>query len=154
MTLMPSLFSERSVTALVLLLIACGLYYSSLDASYADLGGAFDPTFFPRIILMIWGGLALITLMVEATDRTPTLPFKLVRVLALALLSFAYVLVMPEIGFFLTSVVYCALSLIILDVRRVVTIALFSLLMPGSLVLLFNHILTLPLPTSPFTHLF
>ena len=151
---MFSLVTERSVTALVLFLTACGLYYSSLNADYADLGGAFDPTFFPRIILMVWIGLSLATLILEVVVRTPSHSFKWVRTLGLSLISFAYVLSMQSTGFFLASVVFCVAASLLLGMRKYVTIALFSVLVPGSLVLLFNHILALPLPISPFTYLF
>lgn len=151
---MSSFISERSLTGLALLLTGGALYASSFDASYADLGGAFDPTFFPRIVLTIWLVLALATLVVEVMRKTPSKPFKLLRVSALALASFLYVLFLSEFGFFLTSIAFCLVVLFLLEMKRYLAMVLFSVLVPGSLVLLFNHILTLPLPTSPFTYLF
>ncbi|MEP0521344.1 MAG: tripartite tricarboxylate transporter TctB family protein [Hyphomicrobiales bacterium] len=151
---MPSFISERSLTGLALLLIGGALYASSFDASYADLGGAFDPTFFPRIILMIWLLLALATLIVEVMRKTPSKPFQALRVLGITIASFLYVLFLTDLGFFLTSVIFCLVILSLLSMRRYLVMVLFSVLVPGSLVVLFNHILTLPLPTSPFTYLF
>lgn len=151
---MSTFISERSLTGLALLLIGSALYASSFDASYADLGGAFDPTFFPRIVLSIWIALAFITLIVEAVRKSPSKPFKLMRVFLLSAASFLYVVFMSELGFFLTSMAFCLVTLPLLDMRRHLAILIFSVLVPGSLVLLFNHILTLPLPTSPFTYFF
>lgn len=151
---MSTFISERSLTGLALFLTGGALYISSLDASYADLGGAFDPTFFPRIVLTIWLLLALATLVLEVMRKTPSKPFKFLRVLALSAASFLYVLFLTKLGFLLTSILFCLVVLWLLDMRRYLAMVAFSVLVPGSLVILFNHILTLPLPTSPFTYLF
>ncbi len=58
--------NEGRMTSLVLLVIASGLLSWTYGQSYADLGGAFSPMFFPRIILWLWLGLALLHLLPEA----------------------------------------------------------------------------------------
>lgn len=71
----------------------------------------------------------------------------------LALLIPLYALGIMPAGFFLASVAFCAITLWLLGWSKPIPLLIFSVGLPGALVILFNHWLTLPLPTSPITHL-
>lgn len=150
----PLFVSERTLTSLVLLITGVALYVSSLDSRYADLGGAQDPNFFPHIILAFWIGLSAISLIAEILKPQPLKPVLVLRLASLCGLFLIYVLMIMQYGFLMCSVVFCFLVLLLLEVRRPITLIGFSIMLPGSLLLLFNHVLSLPLPTSPFSHLF
>jgi len=54
----------------------------------------------------------------------------------------------------LSAVPFSALALWIFNIRSPFIIAAYAVAVPGSIVVLFNHVLKLPLPTSPFTYFF
>ena len=141
---------QRSWLSLVLLILGCALYASTLGASYADLGGAFSPVFFPRIILVGWILLALLSLLADvlASESSGAVQWRTVIIVSIAM--YAYIELMPVAGFFVSSVVFSIVVLLATGQRRPLDIALFSLIVPGALVALFNHVLTMPLPVSPF----
>jgi hypothetical protein len=143
--------NERRVTSLVLLLIAAALLSQSYGQSYADLGSAFSPMFFPRIILWLWVGLAVLDLLSEARKRTETERPRLAQVVIIAVGTLVFLWSMTRLGFFLSAVPFTALVLITLNARRPPAVLAVSLGVPVALVALFNHALSLPLPTSPFT---
>ena len=148
--------NERSVTALVLLLTGVGLMVSTIGSKFAELGGAFSPHFMPRIVLGLWIALALLDLTVEVR-RAPMAERKaspMARVAILGVGFLAYALALVPMGFFFASAAFCGVALWSLGIRRPVPLLAFSAGLPAALVSLFNHLLTLPLPTSPFTHLF
>lgn len=148
------MLTEKSIGAVALLLIPVALLFSTIGLKFADLGGAFSPVFFPRIILWLWIGLAALNLISTLWFRTPAEARPLARVGLLALLLPIYALSIMPAGFFLASLVFCLLTLRLLGWARPSSLVAFSVGLPGALVILFNHWLTLPLPTSPITYLF
>ncbi|MEM1343896.1 MAG: tripartite tricarboxylate transporter TctB family protein [Pseudomonadota bacterium] len=143
--------SERALVALVLLLGGAGLAYTAYGSGgFADLGGAFSPMFFPRIVLAVWLALALVNLVLDLRQGAegPTLPPLRAGLIAVAVL--AYVQLLIPLGFFLASVAFAVVALPLLGVRNIPMIAALALAVPGALVALFNHTLAMPLPTSPF----
>ena len=143
------LFSERALIALILLLIASALTYSTFGLEFADLGGAFDPTFFPRIILIAWMALAALNLIVDLRAGTGWDGQGILHVAIMAVATVIYMVFLTTLGFFFSSVILSVLFLLLLGVRNPLPIAAVSLGVPGALVALFNHMLTLPLHTSP-----
>lgn len=143
--------NERRVTSLVLLLIGAGLLSNTYGQQYADLGGAFSPMFFPRIILWGWVALAAMDLASEIWNRKDTDRPRLLRVAIIALGTVAFLWSMTRLGYFLSAVPFTVLTLITLDIRRPLPLLAVAVGVPMALVALFNHVLTLPLPTSPFT---
>jgi hypothetical protein len=141
---------ERSLTALALLLAGLALLLSTRGTAFADLGGAFSPTFFPRLVLMAWVALAALSLIAELARPQPGRAARLGRTAVMAAGLAIYVWAIPLLGFFLASAAFCAFSLILLEVRAPLAVVALSLGLPGALVGLFNHVLTLPLPVSPF----
>jgi hypothetical protein len=147
-------FTEKSLGAVVLLLIPVALLLSTIGLKFADLGGAFSPVFFPRIILWLWIGLACLNMILTLWRRAPPEVRPLGRVGLLAILLPAYALAIMPAGFFLASLVFCLITLWLLGWTKPISLLAFSVGLPGALVVLFNHWLSLPLPTSPITYLF
>lgn len=150
MSIKLSGLAQRSWLSLVLLILGCALYASTLGASYADLGGAFSPVFFPRIILVGWIVLALLSLIADALSGKLSGGVQWLAVGIVSIAMYAYTELMPITGFFISSVVFSIVVLLATGQRKVPDIMLFSIIVPGALVVLFNHVLTMPLPVSPF----
>jgi hypothetical protein len=106
--------------------------------------------FFPQIILWLWVGLAALDLTAELVTRRETERPRILRVAIIAVGTLVFLWSMTRLGFFLSAVPFTALALITLDARRPVPLVAVSVGIPMALVALFNHVLTLPLPTSPF----
>jgi len=141
---------KRSGLSLLLLIAGCGFFVSTMGSSYADLGGAFSPVFFPRIILVAWIVLAFLSCVADTVGAHDEKSTRWLPVAIVSLALFAYIKFMPALGFFITSVAFCAIVLLATGQRRPLDVLIFSLAIPGMLVVLFNHLLTMPLPVSPF----
>jgi hypothetical protein len=146
---MSSLITERRVISVIILLLTVGLVVSTFGLQFADLGGAFSPMFFPRIILIILMGLAVLNV-VDVISTPSKTPIQLGPVLMIAAAFVAYVLVLVPLGYFISSVGVGIVILLALGVRNPLQIIAIPVVGAGSLVLLFNHVLKMPLPVSPF----
>lgn len=147
--------NERVLVQVGLLITAVGLYASTFGQNFSSSDVAQSPMFFPRVILVLWIGLSLIALVqsFRADERTtPIESWPRIGVVLVAALI--YTNAIGSEGFFLPSVVFALVCLLAFGVRNVVFLVLFAVLVPGALVLLFNHTLGMPLPTSRFTYLF
>lgn len=142
--------TERQVTSLVVFLIAVALLSQTFGQAYSGLG-AFSPMFFPQIILGFWVLVAAIDLVMQMRQRQGTERPRLLRVAAIAIATLAFLFAMTGLGFFLSAVPFSILSLVVLGLRSPVSILAVGVGVPAVLVALFNHLLVLPLPTSPFT---
>ena len=142
--------AQRSWLALVLLILGCALYASTLGSSYADLGGAFSPVFFPRIILIGWIVLALLLVVADVLSAHTTDAIQWLAVVIVSVAMYAYTQFMPVVGFFISSVVFSIVVLLATGQRKPLDVIVFSIAVPGALLILFNHILTMPLPVSPY----
>jgi hypothetical protein len=147
---MTNLISERRVVSLIIVVLTAGLIQSSFGLEFADLGGAFSPMFFPRIILALLLVLAAIDLCIEMTRHAESQNIRLLPVAILSAGFVVYSLLLVPLGFFISSVLVALLILITLGVRKPLVLLLLPTVSAGSLVLLFNHILKMPLPASPF----
>lgn len=147
---MSSLITERRVISVIILLLTVGLVVSTFGLQFADLGGAFSPMFFPRIILIILMGLAVLNVVVDVIGAPSKTPIQLGPVLMIAVAFVAYVLVLVPLGYFISSVGVGIVILLALGVRNPLQIIAVPVVGAGSLVLLFNHVLKMPLPVSPF----
>lgn len=148
--LMTRFMTERSAVSLALLLIGSGLTFSTFGSGVAEMGEAFDPTFFPHIVLVAWMGLAALTLVTDVADRQRPEPIRVGATVTAALGLFAYALLMTELGFFICSVLFCVLILMLTGQRRLMVVTGYSLAVPAVVTLTFNHLLKMPLPSSPF----
>ncbi len=143
--------TERRVTTLVLLLVGVGLLSTTFGRQFADLGGAFSPMFFPRIILSFWVAVAVLDLGAEILRHETTARPRFLRVGTIAVAALIFLWAMPKLGFFLTALAFSLVALPVLGLRNPLPVLGVAVGVPAALVALFNHVLTLPLPTSPFT---
>jgi len=145
-----AVLSERRVTALVVLLVAAALFAHTFGRAHSGLG-AFSPMFFPRIVLGVLVGVAALDLLAQVRHDAPLERPRLLRVAAIAGATIVFLYAMPRLGFFLSALPFALFALIVLGLRRPLAVAGVAVGVPGALVALFNHLLVLPLPTSPFT---
>lgn len=150
--------NERVVVAAALLAAPVFLLLVSGSAEYADLGGAFSPMFFPVSVLWGWIGIASLTLILEVRstgvklDKTSAKRWAQVAGVTVAMALFVYAT--TRLGFLLSSIGFVLATLLALQVRNPILVICYSIGVPTVLFVLFNHILGLPLPTSPFSYLF
>ena len=149
---------ERAGVTLALFLAAAALLAGIGWRDASGMPPAFAPEFFPRIILWLLLGLTGLGFALEVLRSTPgdsdDTPWRLLRVglVMAAMLVFAWA--MMRFGFFLTAAAFSTLALPLMGLRNPLVILAFALGLPGALVGLFNHLLIMPLPTSPFSHMF
>ena len=143
------MITERTTLSLTLLLVGVGLFLHTYTLGFADLGGAFSPVFFPRIILAGWITLALMSLVADVMSARKASTTQWWVVVSFMLALAGYIALLQALGFFASSVLFSIVALLTSGQRNFRDIALFSILVPGSLVVLFNHVLTMPLPVSP-----
>ncbi len=152
---MNRILNERVFVLLGLFLVGAGLFATTFQQTYTSVDTAQSPVFFPRIILTLWMGLALIALVQtlrEVHANAPVASWFRLGVLLVA--SVIYTNLIGREGFFLPSVAFAAISLPIFGIRNPLLVAVYAIAVPGALVLFFNHMLSMPLPVSRFTHLF
>lgn len=142
--------TERRGISIIILALAVGLVVSTFGLEFADLGGAFSPMFFPRIILFILLALAVLNVVVDlmASDRAQPIELLPVSIIGVALV--VYVLILMPLGYFISSVCVGVVILLALGLRNPLQLLIIPVMGAGSLVVLFNHVLKMPLPTSPF----
>lgn len=147
--------NERVIVQLSLLLVAVALYASTFQQSFSASDLAQSPMFFPRIILVLWIGLAVIALIQTLRAQQKNTPIaSLARAGIVIVAALIYTNVIGSEGFFLPSVLFALICLPAFGIRNPLLVGLFAVLVPGALVLLFNHTLGMPLPTSRFTYMF
>ena len=147
---MKLFISERIVSTVTLIMIGAALFVASLDARSMALDPAFSSTFFPRIILILWIGLAVLDLVGEFMQRRASEPVRLIPVAILIVAVLTYVMSLMTLGFFICSVAFALVALPALGQRNPVTVTIYAVAVPGVIVLVFNHMLKMPLPSSPF----
>ncbi len=152
---MTNLANERVVVQFALLIVAAALFATTFTQEFTEVDLAQSPMFFPRIILVLWIILGVIGLIQAIRSHEQTSAISSWRRIAVVLIAaLIYTNIIGSEGFFLPSVVFAIICLPAFGIRNPVLIALFGIAVPGALVLLFNHTLGMPLPTSRFTYLF
>ena len=148
---MPSVSLKTvDIVAAFLLLPVCVyvFYESGTWPLLPDLG---NPAWIPRGVALCLL-LATALLFVRALqDRSLTLPSRLegadrARVLRVAALTGGYVLLLERLGFVVATAPYLFGFGVILGERRWVRLALFALVVPAAIYLLFDVTLNVPLP--------
>lgn len=142
--------TERRVTSLIVLLIAAALLSQTFGQAYSGLG-AFSPMFFPQIVLGFWVAVATLDVVSELRLSSSSDHPRLMRVSFMGLATLLFLYGMTRLGFFLSAVPFSIASLVVLGLRNPLAILAVGVGVPAALVALFNHLLVLPLPTSPFT---
>jgi hypothetical protein len=152
---MQSLLTERVLVLFTLLIAAGALFATTFGTEYRLLGAVQSPVYFPRIILGIMMVLTLVAIVQDVMAGKAVEPVeKWGALIVFVVAAVIYANMITRVGFMLSSVPFSVLSLLVFGVRKPMVIVAYSILVPASLVVLFNHILKLPLPTSPFTYLF
>ena len=144
---------SRAVFGGVLCLVAAGLLLHTYDPHYEEMGiGAeFGPMFYPRILLILWIGLA-IGLIVEAViGGQPSVDRQRWGMLIgiLALVS-ACTFLLGAIGFLFAALLFSFIACLFLGYREPIGLVLTGLIFPFCTWYLFHQILMIRLPTSPW----
>lgn len=147
---MRTLLTERRIISLLILVLSSGLIASTFGLNFAELGGAFSPMFFPRIILFIMTALAVMNVIIDMRTNADAKPIELKPTLIISIAFVAYVLLVVPLGYFISSVAMGFIVLLALGLRSPVMLFAIPVASAGTLVALFNHVLKMPLPSSPF----
>lgn len=151
---MSRILNERVLTQIALLAVAIALFSTTLG-SHQGVSAAQSPVFFPRIILGLWIGLTLIGLLQDITAEKEVNGIeRLIAALLFIGAALIYLNLVTRLGFALSSAPFTIVALLLFGIRNPVVLTSYAVAVPGAIVLLFNHVLGMPLPTSPFTHLF
>ena len=147
--------NERVLVQVGLLVTAMALYASTFSQNFSSSDVAQSPMFFPRVILVLWIALGVIALIqsIRANERSKPIE-SWGRIAIVVIAALIYTNIIGSEGFFLPSVAFSLICLLAFGIRSFLFLLLFSVLVPGALVLLFNHTLSMPLPTSRFTYVF
>lgn len=152
---MQRIANEQVIVQLGLLIVAVALYASTFGQSFSASDLAQSPMFFPRIILTLWIGLSVIALVQTIRSDVRTTPIaSWARIGVILVAALIYTNLIGSEGFFLPSAAFALICLPAFGIRNPLIVIAFAILVPGALVLLFNHSLGMPLPTSRFTYLF
>ena len=117
-----------------------------------DLG---NPAWIPRGVAAILLGAAMLLLVKAISGRSLTLPGRLqgadrARVLWVAVLTGAYVLIIERFGFMTTTAPYLFGFCLVLGERRWTRLILFAVVVPVTTYLVFDRALNVPLPRGLF----
>ncbi|MDF0600451.1 tripartite tricarboxylate transporter TctB family protein [Psychromarinibacter sp. C21-152] len=109
-------------------------------------GSVMDPALFPRLAAWLLIGLGTLQLIVPS--EAPQVPplWEVLRLAGVAALTLAAVLLMPETGYILTSVVLMAALAVLVHERRIHWLAVIVAGLPVAIWLLFEIVLQRPLP--------
>jgi len=144
---------KNIVAALVLIALGAGYGFLTTGLPTRSLPNAPDPSFFPWIIT---GSLLLLSAILLAQGlaaphkaRDNAVPAPPLRAPTVLLVAFAvYVALLSFAGFLVASVPFFAVFMVLYGERRWIAIGAASLVIPVILVLLFRHVLQVPLPTG------
>jgi len=134
------------VTAIVLMVASFG-EASHTGSVRHDIGS----TTYPRILLLMMMGLAGIVIM--QTWRLPATPTSLsgwLRVVGLVVITVAYISAIPLIGFVLATIPFLILVPWMTGYRRFGVTAMVAIIYTVGVWWLFEHVLYIILPTSPW----
>ena len=152
---MQSLLSERVIVLLTVLIAAGALFATTFGAEYRLLGAVQSPVFFPRIVLGVMMILTLIAIVQDVWGQKAVAPVeKWGALIVFVIASVLFANAITRLGYLLSAMPFSMVALWVFGLRNPVVILAYAIVVPGSIVVLFNHILGLPLPTSPFTYLF
>jgi hypothetical protein len=144
-----------AVVLLALMITAIALFATTLGAEYRLLGAVQSPVYFPRIVLGVMIALTLIAIVQDVRSGATDAPIeKLGALVVFVLAALIFANAITRLGFMVSGAPFSMVALWLFGIRNPLAIIAYALVVPGSLVVLFNHILKLPLPTSPFTYLF
>jgi len=141
------------ITALLLLPICLYVFYES--GKWPILPDMGNPAWIPRGVAVCLLVAAILLLVQALQGRSLALPSRLegadrARVLWVAALTGAFVIVVERLGFIAAAVPYMFCFALVLGERRWVRLALFAVVVPVATYLLFDTALNVPLPRGWF----
>lgn len=137
------------VAALLLLPVCLYVFYESGTWPVPpDLG---NPAWIPRGVAVCLLGAVCLLFVRALQDRSLALPARLApadraRVLWVAVLTGAYLILLEQVGFITTTAPYLFGFGLVLGERRWVQLAIFAVIVPVAIYLLFDATLNVPLP--------
>ena len=130
------------------------LWWETTDPKYADtmgLGVASDPAFYPQILLSFWLGLAALMVIRGLVRAGPPIEGQAwPRIAGTATLLALYSWCITAIGFLFASVLICLALMLMLGYRGRTGLALVGLGFPLLTWYVFEFLLKIPLPNSPW----
>jgi putative tricarboxylic transport membrane protein len=141
------------LVALIIVPICLYVFYESGNWPKQALIGA--PTMIPRGVAAFLLVGAAVLFMRAVRGRALRLEEKLVgtdrrRVIAGAVLTGAYAILLSYVGFLITTFLYFLLFGLVVGERRLLRLVLFAVLVPIAIYLIFSTILNVPLPPGIF----
>jgi putative tricarboxylic transport membrane protein len=140
----------------VLLALALFLLWESTDPRYAVRvpGHAFGPMFYPRLILGIWVVIAVVimlrgALLMSSDDSVQALQWG--QLASVVVVTGVYMWVVTLLGFVLSSALFMFVVLMLLGFRRPIIVGALSIGFPLAAWFVFQFLLRIPLPTSPWS---
>lgn len=138
----------------VLLFVGAFLMWETTDPKYADtmgLGVASDPAFYPQILLSFWLAFAALMVVRGLIRRGPAVDEQCWTpvVKATALVAF-YSWLITAIGFLIASILLCLALMLMFGYRGKVGLALVGVGFPVLTWYVFEFLLRIPLPPSPW----
>lgn len=143
---------KRGSAVISLLMIGLGLFvfFQTLTFPKAFNPNDFGPAFFPRVLSIV---LIIFGIGILALTRKEEKEVKYSQLLLIAmsiLLSLAYIAAVSYFGFYLSTIVFTALFLIILQVKAKMA-ATYSVALCLIVYLIFTRLLSMPLPVGILT---
>jgi hypothetical protein len=141
------------IAALAVLPVCAWVFYESGRwPILPDLG---NPAWIPRGVAVLLFGAGLVLLVKALTGRALTLPDRLqgadrARVLWVAALTAAWVIVIERLGFVTSTAPYLFGFVVALGERRWVRVGVFAIVVPVVTYLVFDRALNVPLPRGLF----
>jgi putative tricarboxylic transport membrane protein len=141
---------------MVLLALALFLLWESTEPRYAVRvpGHEFGPMFYPRLILGIWLVIAVAitvrgALLMSSDESVQALEWG--QLASVIVITGVYMWVVTLLGFVLSSALYIFVVLTLLGFRRPIIVAALSIGFPLVTWSVFQFLLRIPLPTSPWS---
>ncbi len=138
----------------VMFAVGALLFWASTDPRYVampGMGAGSNPMFFPRILLALWMLLALLIAARGLLARGEPVPRQRWAQVGLVLALVAgYTWLITAVGFLLASVLLCLALMLALGYRRLVVVGAVTVLLPTVIWYVFEFVLKIPLPTSPW----
>lgn len=143
------------VVSVTMLAIALFLLWESTDQRYVERvpGHAFGPMFYPRLMLAIWALLSVVLIvrgvMLLRTDAAvPRLQWG--NLLAVLVITGVYMWLVTVLGFFFSSAAFMVGALVFLGFRHLLWLPVIAIGFPLVTWYVFQYLLRIPLPSSPW----
>ena len=150
----------RNLVASIFLLILCGGYaYLTVNLPTRAIENSTQPSFFPWVIVVFLTGLTILLLIQVAVsgkqpkiERTHQLPVK--RLIYGLLLSLAYLLALPKLGFVAANIPLFGGLMYLYGERSPLWIGLGSVIISVAVFLVFRQVFQIILPVGAIGNIF